>query len=153
MFDKASEVSRIRGMVYRTKLVPQRDVEDVAQDILVEALEKQQTPGFLWVRRRCLDYIRSKVRRRKHEELAVHERQWHVNPPNGDVTSVLDLNDLMKEADVEILDKRILWLRYYQGLTLEQIGTSVGVSTSKVETSLKSTLFKLRSVIDARRCQ
>jgi DNA-directed RNA polymerase specialized sigma24 family protein len=76
-------------------------------------------------------------------------------PPEPPMTNdfeslVFELGDLIDRADLTSFDRHSLYLRFYQGLSLDQTARELRVSPDQIRLSLNSSLSKLKKLLSER---
>ena len=150
-----AEAHWIRGLA--GVLVRQADLaDDAAQEVWLAALRKGPPRGGnlrAWLAQVTRNAVRrgsrSQGRRRLREDRAAEERASH-EPGALDVVETFSTQHAVASAvlDLEEPYRETILLRYYQDLSLREIGQRMGVATTTVETRLRRAEAKLRTELD-----
>lgn len=151
--DLASHAEWLRRLA-RSLLRDAEDAEDLAQEAWVVALESRSRPGapdrpwLAGVLRNLARFrLRSDVRRRAREQQAAQP-----SGPSNDSDPLERIEQFRLLADsVERLqdpDRSIVILRYFDGMTSDDIGARLGLSPGAVRMRLKRALENLRERLD-----
>jgi RNA polymerase sigma-70 factor (ECF subfamily) len=147
------------------------EAEDVVQDAFVSTLRcHHQFQGHArpstWLYRVTFNaaLMRLRTRRRKGAlsldalpgdvaEGAVHRaRDAHAAMPDPEqvcLRHAADADVIRALASLKPVDQRLVQLRYAEGLSTEDVGAQVGMSTSAVKTRLHRARAALKDVVDA----
>lgn len=130
------KLKKIIRMV-RTLTHPPLDPEDIGVEIWMELRGK--VPSWRMVKNRVKDHLRRMFLEREALPGLVRDSE----PPISlmDQTRLLDLcsRDLVQS------EIRVVWLRFYQGMSVEEIGRYLGVSRCSAQGVLDSALRKMRA--------
>jgi len=105
------------------------------------------------VRNACLDERRRRFRRRRHESsIAVGRADW-FEPQPGDLVDARLAQDIL--CTLPDLDRQVVSLRIWSGLTLSEIAEVTGQPVSTVHDQYRRALSAVRALIeqDAARCR
>lgn len=139
----------LRRMV--SKKLPQSDVEDVVQDILISVHKARHTydgqrPLMPWIfaiaRFRINDHLRRLYARASHEtdgEGILENFQDDVTKPLGETESVEELL-----RDVPEKQRHILTMMYVEGFTARETGEKLEMNESAVKVAAHRALKKIR---------
>ena len=115
------------------------DVENLACDIWLESFEKHRDVTSLFIRSRCIDEIRRRVRKRA---------QALVNDPGSDSQrseeAKRELLEILEGSSLSAQEVCLIFHRYYQGRTNEQIAELLNLSPPEVSKRFSELLSKLR---------
>jgi len=117
---------------------------DVTQDVLVWFLQHREEPvTWTMVRWRALDALRTLNRHRCVELL------------DSDVTTVdrdplvdVDIDQLIKRACLSNDEQLLLYYRFTQGMSIQDMSVRTGVERTRVAAQLSNVLSKLRQETD-----
>jgi DNA-directed RNA polymerase specialized sigma24 family protein len=126
------ELDRIRRLVYRMAYNDTIDREQLVLDTWLE----DPSAGPNRVRSRVIDALRSITRRDRAEEV----------PPEIRLGSTVDgdhINHLARTAALCDLEQTMLYLRFWQDMTMEQIAAKTGQSTSAARARFKAIMQRL----------
>ncbi len=139
-------------MLYARHWLDAARAEDVVQDVFIrlmqQTIESQHVKGWLYraVRNLALNRVRSSGRRRSREEDVANETPgWFVPDPG------LGIDARRAEAILRGLpadEREIVTLRIWGGLTLEQMGTVLGISAATVLRKHREALQKIRTELE-----
>ena len=139
---------KIRRGVQGSGVVGRDEREDIVQDIALEVIRKKRRVTWSWIKRRCIDAIRRKERRKKREREAC--ATWRSNVPDDTfkVDGKHDLNYLIKVAEMSDFQREILYLRFYREMKLRDIASKLGSSLGGVTTNLNKAIGQLRKAAE-----
>lgn len=129
--------------IARRFLPPKLDVENIALDVLIESWQNGvEQPSVSFIRNRCYDAMRKDKLDLKIKETFV---QTHSEETAGDQQSVEESDLMTKLTSVLTTEqKKLIWYRFYQELSLKQIGEKIGLSPNCVSEIIKEALFRMR---------
>jgi RNA polymerase sigma factor (sigma-70 family) len=157
-------VERHLGLVYAAarRRVGSADLaEDVTQAVFMILAAKapairQGTPLPLWLysvtRYTCANAMKMKKRRQRHERQAAAERPTTAE----DTSSAAEENEIllpMLDTAIDRLgdrDRAAVLLRFFKGLSYEQVGASLGSSAHAAEVRVSRAVEKLRRLFAAK---
>lgn len=136
---------------YFAMLYSNLDADDLFQEAYIGTVQTITNEHHINCAVRCdmLDYIRREFRFRSRFEIHSHETL-----PEKEVESTcnierLDMLDkIIAEADLDEVQKRIIFFIYYRHLTMEQVAAILTVSKSTISIQHKNTLARIRSTFD-----
>lgn len=122
---------------------PQVDYEDLALEILFTSwLNKIEVPSLEFIRQRCFNAIRNA----KLEHVKIqHEPKTMIEP---DIQPEIETRDEVQML-VSILsptEKKLIWYRFYQELTLEEISKQTKIPLNLCRDTIQLALHKMRSI-------
>lgn len=136
----------ILGMLRSRFPTTNLDLDNLAGDIWLELWEKDIHPSKKIIWFRAIDLIRAETARIK-----AHGRLNRFAKPLVDQDSLTrnlenkDLVDVLMECPMlNKVEKRIIFLRFYRELFLDEIGESMGIKKAYVSQILKKSMKKLR---------
>ena len=118
---------------------------EVEGRVLLKAVEKDLLVGKIWIKRKVIDEVRKLQVQRRHELEAFRERpepRWWEEQEEVDRGEEVDV--LVEQASLSAWERKLLWLRFYRGMTMEQVARELEVSKATVCETLKEVLGKLR---------
>jgi RNA polymerase sigma factor (sigma-70 family) len=144
--------------VYSQSLRQLRDpslAEEVTQQVFVTLATKAKRisrnsvlAGWLFntTRHRCGDVRRAEFRRRKHEQRAMQIRT-EVAVGDSEENIQTDAEPLLNDAIAGLggRDRDAILLRYFQGQSLREVGTAMGVSEDAAKQRVSRAVEKLRT--------
>lgn len=135
-----TEQKRVRRIV-RQFLTADYDRDAIVQNIVVYAWQHNMTTvPRMFIRHRCTDAYRRKRREKSFVEQllpAEHER-------TSDIDSEL-INRLV--GVLTPFERKLIWMRFYTDLTLEEIAARVRTSRADVSETLTTAIFKMRQEV------
>jgi RNA polymerase sigma factor (sigma-70 family) len=137
-------------------LYPPLDTESIAMDIWTKCWTKRIPPTSTLIRNHCIDELRRLRIEKDYEKILVKQRDTARDTVSvdlsSDVSASLDSASLLKliseRARVSVEDMILIYLRFYENLTLSEISERLECSSSKVFLHLDQVLKRLQ---DARR--
>lgn len=126
------------------------DAEEVAQDVLLEALHRDSLPDAGLLRRmaafRSIDRLR---RRHSHDSLDGGTIPAAEPFPDQLSETAEQIRNLQRAiASLPSRQARCFWLRFVEGLSNQQIAESLEISVSAVSTAIGKAKQSLRSKLD-----
>ena len=148
--DCLAELKKIEGLIRQFTKRSDVDVEQLAVDIWLELWlgHSRHRPTRWFVRARTIDAFRE-AKRRPVTNIEFGDRI--ANRPDIDVEFYLSCQELVNhlmELVVDARQRRIVYLRFYRGLSYKDIGREVGVGRETVRRQLLSILTRLRQAGD-----
>jgi RNA polymerase sigma factor (sigma-70 family) len=155
----AGLVGRYVDLVYSAARRQMKDAsltEDVTQAVFVLLAEKARTirdgealAGWLLVTTRfvALNTIRAEARRRKHErEAAVMRRDMQSDEQPGTAPRWESIGPMLDDAVARLKreDRDALAMRYFQGRSVAEVATSMGISHEAAQKRVSRAVEKLR---------
>jgi RNA polymerase sigma-70 factor (ECF subfamily) len=151
--DWTRQVEALRR-VARALVQDQEESEEALQATCLAALERAPGPPSLaWLRRvlrsRALDSMR---RRGVRSEQAFERPIESVAPSAAEIAQRLELHRALVEAVSALREpyRRVVWLRYFEGLGPSAIAVELGLPVKTVKTRLGRALRELRRRLDRR---
>jgi len=148
------EMASIHGWV-RQYLPSNYDRAYIADTIILNAwLKEIPHVSREYVRHKCISAWRTLKRERLRNESAAKEGQVKTDRSSESVTP-LDKNEqdiaerkiLINEATQAVLspfERRLIWMRYYDSQTLEEISENVTLRRDQVQAAIQVALYKMR---------
>lgn len=148
------EMARIHEWV-RQYLPSNYDRAYIADTIILHAwLKEIPHVSKEYVRHKCISAWRTLKRERLRNESAAKEGQVKTDRSSESVTP-LDKNEqdiaerkiLINEATQAVLspfERRLIWMRYYDSQTLEEISENVTLRRDQVQAAIQVALYKMR---------
>lgn len=137
-----------------TALVPAAERDDLVQDVLLSALQREQRPHSLraWlatVARNRAARLRRRGEARRERERATAERDG-AEPGTADAVAAFALHRSVVEAVTQLREpyRGALLLRYWEDLQPTEIARRLGVPVETVRTRLKRATAQLREKLD-----
>ena len=142
----------------RHLLREQADAEDVVQDVVLSLID---APNLLhgvdrlgaWlttvVHRRCVDFIRGKVRRREHLEQQQHVEQWQRERERDDSLETEELATALESA-ILALDEELRFAFVEQAInekTFAQISEESGIPMGTLMARKKRAVANLKTTL------
>ena len=127
--------------------------DDCVQEALVELARQPTAPEHVvaWlyrvVKNRALNASRGERRRREREARSMAYRfvATHHMPPGGyDVVAVVEALERL-----EAKERELVVMRVWGGLTYDQIGEALSISTATAHRRYQQTLEKLREILES----
>jgi len=128
--------------------------DDCVQEALVELARQRQSPEHVlaWlyrvVKHRALNVARGDRRRRERESRAMGERF-----PASEQPATLDREDTIAATDaliqLEPRDRELIVMRIWGGLSYDEIGTALNISTATAHRQYERALTRLRSILES----
>lgn len=163
------QILRIRSLV-KFFLPPEADRDFVADTIILHAWMKDiPNVSRTYIRHKCINALRSLQRERKHNEQAFRagcqpgtesamlfestkktpfKSVWppRTKPPSEDESEFIERKDLVQEAVGQLtpLERHLIWMRYYDDQTLEEIAGQTTLRRDQIQQALKVALYKMR---------
>ena len=137
----------------RSLVRDEHGAEDLAQDALIEALKREESPPRNWrawlrsvLHRRAIDRFRSAARRRGREQQWGNARVQTVE----DVVERAELHRRIVDAVLSIDEpfRTAVLLRYFENLSASEVAVRQGVPVSTVRTRVHRGLERLRVLLD-----
>ncbi len=132
-----------------------RLAEEIAQNVfgaLARQTRKRRKPDHVsaWIycttRKQIALTMRSERRRKRREEAAALESRLEPDHSEGMWNEYIpDLNAAL--ADMALSDQRILFLRFYQGLTLPELGRSLRIKERAAQKRVQRAVERLRKLL------
>lgn len=160
----AAEINRIRRWVEQY-LPPEYDREFIVDTIVLNAWMKDVPHvSRKYVHQKCITAWRALRRERRHNEEAARlgamkTTSMVVSPQPGGSSrgehqvettmssqSVAERKDLVQEAVGKLspFERRLVWMRYYDDETIEEIANNVTLRRDQVRQALKVAIYKMR---------
>ena len=135
-----------RCMKYLTKM---QEIEDATQEISLKIYE--QLPGLIdtetflsWLMRivsnHCIDKLRSK--KRQYREVDLFRKETAVAEDESQLEELY-----YAISTLPVLEREILLRRYYEGMSLEEIGETIGRSPRTVSRYLSKARERLKEIL------
>jgi RNA polymerase sigma-70 factor, ECF subfamily len=128
--------------------------DDCVQEALVELAKQRQPPDHVlaWlyrvVKHRALNVARGDRRRRERESRAMAERfAASEQPARFDHADTMAATDAL--VQLEPRDRELVVMRIWGGLTYDEIGTALNISTATAHRQYERALTKLRSILES----
>ncbi len=150
----SQEQERIRRWVYQYLPVTY-DRDYIADTIILNAwLKEIPHVSKEYVRHKCISAWRTLKRERSRNENAA--KQGRVNtdqsvhstgPPEKNEQDVLERKTLINEATQAVLspfERRLIWMRYYDSQSLQEISGNVNLRRDQVQGAIQVALYKMR---------
>jgi RNA polymerase sigma-70 factor (ECF subfamily) len=128
--------------------------DDCVQEALIELARQRQRPEHVvaWlyrvVKHRALNVARGDRRRRERESRAMNERF-----PVSEQPSAFDRDETIVATDalvqLEPRDRELVVMRIWGGLTYDEIGTALNISTATAHRQYERALGKLRNILES----
>lgn len=128
--------------------------DDCVQEALVELARQRQSPEHVlaWlyrvVKHRALNVARGDRRRRERESRAMAERF-----PTSEQPTAFDGDDTIAATNalvqLEPRDRELVVMRIWGGLTYNEIGTALNISTATAHRQYERALTRLRSTLES----
>ena len=128
--------------------------DDCVQEALVELARQPQSPDHVvaWlyrvVKHRALNAARGSRRRRERESRAIADRLADAQQP-----AAFDRHDAMAATEalvqLEPSERELVVMRIWGGLTLDEIGESLAISTATAHRHYERALTKLRNILES----
>lgn len=143
----ASEIRRIRFAVDDV-LPSEYDREFIADTIVVDAwLKGVKHVSYQYIRNKCISAFRQLQREReRNKQFARMIPYRNSGGPDTKPVETTHRKILVEEA-VSCLspyERRLIWMRFYDGQTLEEIAINVGSRRENVQRALKVAIYKMR---------
>lgn len=122
--------------------------EEIVHDVFVRIVENpprlrdpKQLSGY--VRAAVVNRCRNKIRRFRLERL-------HANPTPEQVTSLPSSDNELRRAVLSLptRQREAVVLRFYEDMTVDQIGQTLGISSGTVKTHLHRALRSLEAALE-----
>lgn len=131
-------INRVNHQVRR--ILPRHlDAENVAIEIIFESwMNNVEAPSVNFIRHRCYDAMRkslidTRTSRRFPRSLVTRD----IPPDDSD-----HISKLMRSLSLD--ERKIIWYRFYQGLSRSEIASKLKLSVNVVREVLIAALFKMR---------
>jgi len=127
--------------------------DDCVQEALVELARQRQLPGnvrawlFRVVKNRALNAARSERRRRKREDHAAQQRLMAGGATTADRLDALVASEALDS--LLPLEREVIVMRIWGGLTYSEIAAALARSTSSVHRQYQQALEKLRQKLES----
>jgi DNA-directed RNA polymerase specialized sigma24 family protein len=124
------------------------DREYIADTIILQAWER----GLDKVSRRhihykCIDVWRRSERERKAIEGSAIMISMQTNQDNSDHTKIVEDKTLIDQITKSCLypsERKLIWMRFYNYQTIEEISANIGLPPKEVSKRLDVALYKMR---------
>lgn len=137
------QVERVHRLV-RHFLPPEYDRDFIATEILLHAWQ-HNVPliSVGYVRYKCIDAWRSREAEKMRNEGYVHE------PSPRSLTDSVDEMErklLVEEIICHLtpLERKLIWMKFWKGMTLEEIAEETGVGRQEVQMKIQVALYTMK---------
>jgi RNA polymerase sigma factor (sigma-70 family) len=140
-------IKKVRKGIRGLRMLRAGEDEDVEGIILLELVRKNRSVTRVWIKRRVMDYIRAKGVRREKENRAAMGRS-EVVIPLIDEKSLEDrekLDMVMGAANLGRNRENLIIMRYYQGMSVDEIAKVLGLSKSTVSKRLTAAVIQIKN--------
>ena len=148
------EQARIHGWVQQY-LPPTYDREFIADTIILNAwLKEIPHVSREYVRNKCISAWRTLNRERTRNEMAALEGRVRTDrsmassaPLEKNEQDISERKMLINEATQAVLspfERRLIWMRYYDSQSLEEISGRVKLRRDQVQSAIQVALYKMR---------
>ena len=126
----------------------ENDALDIVQESAYKAVKNSHTlknPQYAgtWIYRIVINESISFLRKQKQRETSLYEADGETTDLYQDV----DLHQALEQ--LELMDKTVIMLRYFEGMQLNQIAETLDENLSTVKSRLYRSLKKLRISLEA----
>lgn len=130
----------------RTMGIPRSEIGDFVQEVFIKLFQKAKKFNtrkkfFPWfyslVRNHCYDYLK----RIKNKDSDLKVETYVNNPYEFEIELINQVRDIILRLSPK--EREVIFLRYYQGLTPEEISKSLGYSTRNVYNILSRAMRKI----------
>lgn len=138
-----AEINKVRKTVM-VLLSSEYDRDLLSDQIITTAWEKgieHVSGGF--IRNKCISKWRERTREQVRNENFAYVQSKRDNN--------FELQETEQKATVEVavkclssFERKLIWLRFYKNLTLEQIAKEVGMPRERIQKTIKVSLYKMR---------
>jgi RNA polymerase sigma-70 factor, ECF subfamily len=133
-------------------------IEDAAQEALLRLWRSTRSPDeferpVAWLRRIARnEALRERAReRRRRDDVVPEDTLEHLASPAGRDNTLperLEIADLM--GTLSPADRQIVWLRYFEDLTQENVARRLGIPEGTVKVRLHRVRARLRRAMEGR---
>jgi len=139
------ERNRVHRLVC-TFLPPSFDRDFITDTIILHSWEAGvESVSRSYVRHKCISEWRHQKREERRNEEMVHVLYiLRTEPPKA--STPIELKTTVEKAVKALspIERRIIWLRFYAGKTLEETSAETGLKRETVQQLLKNSLYKMR---------
>lgn len=145
-------ISQVKDEAYRVAYCYLRNEED-SMDAVCDAVEKSfcnlkklKEPKFFktWFIRITINQCKILLRKKKRVEYFADE--ICIQPEISCKEEILDLNKAL--AQLQIIDRLLIYMKYYMGYTLEEISEATNIPSGTVKTRIYGNLKILKSSLE-----
>ncbi len=116
------DLERLKNLARRFYYGPQADIEDIIGECLLNYVRKNQRVTTQVIRNKCIDKIRRNEVENKHKENIPKHKEAIFEEIEKEEGLV---NRLMKQSLLTRLEQRVLYLRFWENLSVEEINDLV----------------------------
>lgn len=138
-------IQRVTATCRRCAPIHRLDHEQIAIDIIVEALEKHLPLTFLLIKNRTIDALR-KLRADLHDIDYLRDTvATRADLYEPEITDVDQLNVIMQHADLTLHEKEIIYLHYYKGKTFVELAQIWSTDAHQISKRHEDAISRLRT--------